>query len=292
MTLVIGKVSSRNTIRIFSDTAITDDLTTKRTKYLDGVVKTVIYTEKISISFAGTNVYADEVMNLLFAHSNKLDIRVLIPFLFNFHKQKNEDIEFLIGNIQYNAVGFIKISGGNCEINEKSSWIGDYEAFCRFQKEFHLLQSNKSAEQSLFKITEDAFLSVILDTEIRTVYGPIVVVEDTPNGLEYMLKTHAIRDRSCIITITPMSMHKLDFGTAKEGSFSYSCFTSSNFKKPALGYYYYEAKLGIFSYPEQSRYFKMYKNLKGNAFIKAIMDDYKIKLEGVIFEDSSMRLSE
>jgi hypothetical protein len=289
MTLVIAKLDPQyNDFRIISDTKVTDEMKKEHSKRFEGVVKSVIYTPEICISYAGSIVSAEEILKSIFDTNFKLDFKALVKLLKTFHLHRNRDIEFLITNIQYNMLGFVKISDGKTDISYKSSWIGDIEAFELFQEKYHKYLT-KEKNNSIYESTEKAFADVLESQKCQTVGGIQVEIERSPLGFRYLHRMYSSIGRSQKITFDSNMQHIVDFGSAKEGSYNFCRLISNNPKTPAFGNYYYDGNFGIFAYPEKTLYFKKYNNLSVDEFVENIYSEYQVKLIGAISERGIIR---
>jgi hypothetical protein len=181
--------NDKNKITILSDTkvSIDDDDKLRLEKQLTkeecsnitnfGMVKTVIYKSDITVSSAGELKDFNELLGLLF-EKNINNIEDILNEGLNINKKYKGQTDFIITTTD--KIYEIK----NGEIAEQNTaWIGDVQAFSKFQKELHSMDTpkitvvnNGEATEELYPIGKisEAFTKVVNDTSIKTVDGLVV----------------------------------------------------------------------------------------------------------------------
>ena len=268
MSLIIARIEGNN-LGIVSDTKLTypfHETKNFKTSPLDGVLKTIILNENLSISFAGEVEYAELALKEI---NECIQITTVIQVLEKFHNLSRGKTEFLIC-IGKPELRIYEIKNG--EVNQTSmSWIGDKEAFNSFQesmlttivksetiKTSPSATSNFRSNQPAITITEmnltvevsqkspllskisSAMDKVIENGNIDSVGGfKVSVIYD--KGFFYNCYIKSYRSN---VSMIGYGTHYITHGTASDGSYSINFIGgSSDFKSVAL--HVSQGKFGI-----------------------------------------------
>jgi len=143
MSFIYAKKKKDNSIIIFSDTKITDssktlskllwsDKTNRLVKEF-GLIKSIIISEKICVSFAGNTIKMNELLSKI----NKLSLNQILKEALSIHTKalilpEEEQIDFMVCYQDENTNYIYEIKKGTCE-EVNTSWLGSYDAFNFFQ---------------------------------------------------------------------------------------------------------------------------------------------------------------
>ena len=123
-----------------------------------GIVKISIIGEKISIAFAGNNIFlATELFTQLYKKKT-FSVEEAIELAYAIHRSAKSfsDIEFIICSADDNNLRIDCIKDGNVQYDCSSAWLGSYDAFREFQ---HIRNSDLS--KNPVDMTDNAFQRVV-----------------------------------------------------------------------------------------------------------------------------------
>lgn len=262
MSLIVARKSG-NQIAIVSDTKLT--FPNHETKNLkenpsEGVIKSIILTDNVCISFAGEIEQAEEAFAEI---DEKNSFEEVIEILYKHHTISKQKTEFLVCSGKPEPL-IHKIKNGESK-TVHSSWIGDIQAFNCFQanlmgtKKTSKKQnkiSNKSIpgvhlsgidlsyeidmKNELFSKMSSAMDEVIEDSSIKSVGGfkVIIVFKETFDFIKY---GKLYRGN---VNIPLAGGHAIGHGNAEEGAYSINFIGASN-DKQIIGLHILQGNFGI-----------------------------------------------
>lgn len=155
-----------DSIALFADTKISFDLRhhnalfseiTKRNVQRFGLIKNVIVSKNLCVSFAGNIIGFNELLSKI----NKVTLQKLLEIAVEIHQKSMDDgVDFIICYADTMGQKIYQIKNNKCECVEVA-WIGSYDAFCYFQGELIGAHNKKNisdpfeAEVSSIMINEE-----------------------------------------------------------------------------------------------------------------------------------------
>jgi hypothetical protein len=106
-----------------------------------GTIKTVFIGPKVALSFAGESYYANFLLNEIYKNIDSMSTERLCKLIFGVHKESKKDNEYQtdfilsIGDDNSDNTILLVFKEGKIE-NSPSVWIGDKDAFNKFQEEY------------------------------------------------------------------------------------------------------------------------------------------------------------
>ena len=128
MSLIVARKVKNNLI-ILSDTKLTphnDERANNRPS--DGTIKSYILSKQISVSFAGSQYFAEAALKKI---GNSLDVEFIKDVLLETHKESCKETDFILAlDFEYPSLFVIK----DFRIEEtENSWIGSQSGFNQYQ---------------------------------------------------------------------------------------------------------------------------------------------------------------
>ena len=277
MTLVIGRICG-GALRIDSDSKITDPrIVSNRNNIFSGLLKSVILSPHICVSYAGDVAIAQNAIEELYKLS-EISIKNVKNLLLKIHIESDSATDFLIGSLESQALIY-KIQNCKIEVSNQNFWIGDIKGFELFQSLF--FPKIKSTDPSkIFEAHADAFEEVLSSNLIDGIGGFHICVHSRPL-LQYQLKTTIFNGRPFSITVSGNATFPIPFGNAQSGSFATSYLPSVDIYKPAIGIHFPFGNFGTLYYPKISRELIIIRDVNGNEFIEKVKNMYQLSLGGL-----------
>lgn len=292
MTLVIARRLSRG-VRVLSDLRVSHP-EMRRNGLPHGVLKTVVLNPNVCACFAGSVGLGAHAIAELATNAGHLTAEQVVVALRLAHERSIERSEFLVA--QAHPPRLWKISNGHVGDDEAAAWIGDFDAFERFQELFHgpalsfrpppeFDPTGSHAEASQLM---DAFRLVIADDQIESVGDARVVASADEDGfryLPYMEIDNGLDPPS--FTVGPgEEASLLRVGTAAIGAFAYSLLTPVDAGVGLVAVHVLQAALGFIYYPAASTDAIVYSSVTQAQLIDRIKADYGIEVGGFGFQVS------
>ena len=228
MSLIVAKQVGNN-ILVVSDTKLSDSRLEK--KYIvsndnpkDGVLKAVIISEKICVCFAGKREDARDAYKKI---NPKQTVSEILETLLYYNRLFSGSTDFILcSNIDVPCI--YEIKNGNI-IPTSNAWIGDHNAFEKFQNYFHRGNNNDISANSISLISghvEDPFSKalnamdcVIKDDAIHTVggYRVSLSIRDSKFQYDFYMDTHFAPKT---ITLKAGEFFPLGHDTAASGGYT------------------------------------------------------------------------
>lgn len=170
MTLVVARTAETN-IYIKSDTKITDTfgkglVREQRERLpLAGLLKSVILSPKISVSFAGEALHAARFLKGYYlSKDTEWNLDQLLAELLKHHLCSENNCDFLLCSALAEIPEIFTIKDGALSAASANGWIGDIDAFNIFQKSYHAADENSVSDRM-----RTAFQEVIDNPRVDTV---------------------------------------------------------------------------------------------------------------------------
>lgn len=304
MTLVISRFDSEDRLFTITDSKFTYENEYKFNqayKHYLILNKNLILTPKINISYAG---YRDDALNLIKAFYKKYkhadfnipfsEILSLVKYI---HEKTSFQTDFLLNFIDENDKASItKVSDGSILADQQQGWIGDRDAFNKFQCSY-LNSDSDNLTDKLF----DSMKEVILDVSLETVGGYPILSEvckteilDTKTNLKkdftyfrYFLKAEAHSGFEPQRIPGGQSV-KLELAKVSDGGYDLSYLVSENINYSAVCVCSGLGKIATFICPQlMGTDCLVYKFETIKSLCDDIKNEYKIELKGVYLDENN-----
>jgi len=284
MTLVVAH-SLKEYLRIVSDSKKTSPEEILRGTE-NSILKAVVVHPELCICFAGSVGRAQvAIEKLRIDRRNPFDLEQVFEYLLSQHRVGSNDPDFIVAALSPTTT-LNRISGGELLRNLSSCWIGNYDAFCDYQKHFHAtplpsetdLPDTKDRFYALVSRMEDAFRSVIRANAYEDVGEFTISVMRDLDGLKY---APAANTSFVTQSIPSHTWTTLRFGSTAEGGHSYSIMTPLEAGIGAVGVHFYQGSLGALFYPLKSPSAIVYRNVSADQFRDKVREEFDFEIEGV-----------
>jgi len=263
---------------------------------LKGTLKIQLLNSELCLAFAGEiSLTGMEELQKLTQHCTGFSHQEVTKELLNFNMRIGAPLDFIVASL-LPYPNLCKISEGNISPNLQTAWIGDVEAFSKYQKQYHQPNSSlghddnsdryklwiikqpdhEGVDQDVFSRMCDAMRSVIYESGIPTVGDYLIPVTTTPVGFNYM--------NYLDIDAPPMGLsagwNTVQFGTAGEGGHAIVSLSPLLPGVNAFGIHYLQGNFGALFAPEANFTPLMFRGVDRNQFIEKIKVLYGIELYG------------
>lgn len=271
-----------NEIRIYSDAKISypDQL---RNSPLSGALKLITIND-LCIGYAGNyHVALDSIRNI--RNLNLIDYGQVIDSLFKSHNESNAGVDFIIATYRP-ALMLIRIANGAVEMDLDSTWIGDPEAFSKYQELYHSATPVKSETESEEQAQQyevasrmgDALGQLIREGAYESVGDFTISVRSSGEGFKYLGNA----------MVFPVSQEipsgvatKIKFGTAQQGGYAYSVLWSQTLNVGAIAVHFYQGNVGALYHPLESDEAIVYSEVTFERFKELVEKKYGFKIDGI-----------
>src|ERR1035441_583460 len=187
MSLVVAHCSKR-TLKIVSDTRLSDPISRLPCSHFDGALKILLLSSELGFAFAGDPAPALEVLSeSQDATAHRADLQSLTALLLEKTRQSRGASDFLAFSTAPSP-RLRKISAGGVSEEQADYWIGDQEAFNCYQEYFHSamaayperLQHNPDYLQNQMDV---AMKEVIESSRVQSVGDFLVPASSEKDGL-------------------------------------------------------------------------------------------------------------
>lgn len=304
MTLVISRFDSENRLFTVTDSRFTYEKEYKFNqpyKHYLILNKNLILTPKINISYAG---YRDDALNLIqvfykrYKHSDfNIPFSEILSLVKYIHEKTNFKTDFLLNFIDENDKASItKVSDGVISTDQPQGWIGDRDAFNKFQY-FYLKNDSNDLTDKLFNSMNE----VILDVSLETVGGYPILSEvsktellDTTTNLKknftyfrYFLKAEAHSGFEPQ-RISGGKAVKLELAKVSDGGYDLSYLVSENINYSAVCVCSMLGKIATIICPQlMGTDCLVYKFETIKSLCDHFKSEYKIELKGVYLDENN-----
>jgi hypothetical protein len=282
MSLIVAHCSPRG-IKAVSDTRLNDPISGLPCSHFEGTLKLFVLSERLAFGFAGDPTHAWRALETCQSTLiDNLEPRELVQILREAEAASTHATEFLALSIKPTQ-RLYKISDGKMTESDHQLWIGDIDGFDLYQKYFHEALSKVPAEYrsspDMWRNNmEDAMEAVIESSEVPTVGDFLVPVSSDDGSLHYV--SHArIRFYPTDLD-TGGGWTAMRAGTVQEGSYSATMLTVTDRKIPAVGFHFFEAKLGVLFHPQQLPKPAIFREVDVEGFIRQVAEHYGIEFQG------------
>jgi hypothetical protein len=208
----------------------------------------------------------------------------LVPALQELSSDRRRIVEFIVAKGEV-APQLTRIRDGAVEPSLQSTWIGDQEAFERFQTERHrppglaaALESDLPPTTRVMATLTRAMRAVIDDPAIESVADFCVAVAYKSTGFEYFgsIFVHVGRD----IQVHPGEDLISKMAQAvEEGGYAVSVVEPAEPGTPALGLSFPRARLGMLYLPLQFDGAEVICDVSPNDFAKEVFERFGIRMK-------------
>lgn len=293
MTLVVARKTDE-ILQIESDSKINDRNTVRNGPFL-GVLKTLIITPNLSISYAGRIRPAEIALEEVFKLST-WNSRQLYQHLLQANIESDNETDFLVCFTHGLKSSITKIADGMISEDQQYAWIGDHEAYQFFnEKRLRLIADGSDHIDA----QTQAFRAVIETPELHTVDGYHVsvgtqCVTENDKGvlkdvriLQYLLRTELKLNRDVPQENSNSEYMTVKFGAAAEGTHALSSLVSNSPNQPAIAMHYPHGNMGIAYFPKKGVHGLTIEGVTPTQFVQYLNTEFKIPLRGILICDST-----
>lgn len=283
MTLVVGRIADGD-IRIEADSRISDPARA-RNDPLCGQLKAVIVHPHACICFAGTVEYAERALTEILkgiqddsVSSDDDAVRVLC----NVHEASGGSTDFVLATVASKKPFLYKIANGQVESGAPNFWLGDRDAFEKYQKRFHSLPISSSVADRM----RNAFRAVI-DDELLTSVGDFHIrtcLDHEPGlGRIFSYEEEIMVTMQEGVTIKGgQGWQRIPMGTVEGGAFGISYLRGMSRVFHAVAAHFPYGRFGVLWCPQVSLERILIEDVDGRAFVDRVLKRYNIPLRGFI----------
>lgn len=288
MSLVVAEATANGPV-IVSDTRVL--YRSRPSAYKTGTLKTVVLRRDVAVSFAG-----DVETGLGTIREIGTDVRqgktpeAVISRLQDQTESEHEVVEFIVA-VDGTDWQLTRIRNGQVESGLKSTWIGDHDAFERFQR----LRIAPDPFEDVIKETvgpgavvhmrlAKAMEALINDPSIETVdHFCVRVARQHDGGLQYMASIFIYVGRDIELQPGDDLINRMAQSVA-EGGYSASIVEPAEPGTPALGLSFPRARLGMIFLPLEYDQAQVLHDVSPNDFARAVQGRF-----GVAMKDPTLR---
>lgn len=273
MTLVVGEALSSGPV-LAADSMLTFEHG-NTSDLLGGALKVVIVDPHAAIAFSGKAALAVSAIRTA-ASSDPGDRRAILAAA-----SADADVHFLLAEIGSETITRIT-DGTTIEHSAVRAWIGDRQAFSRFQK-LAAEAPPINAPPGLDSLVERAQLMnamrQLVDEGHPTVGGVATFVISEPGGFRYSCAVEAVAGGRQVIP--PDRWTTVQFGQgAAAGSYTETILTPSGSGVGAVGVHLSEAHAGALFWPLRFDQPVQYRDVGVEQMISSIQSDHGLSLDG------------
>lgn len=288
LSLIIAKKVNNN-IYILGDTRLTKY--DKKEPVTKGVIKSLIVNSQLCVSFAGRIDYAISAVKELLS-IKKYEEEYLIELFLKHHNCSNRETDFIVA-LGRPHIKIITIKDGN-KTYGNNAWIGDYDAFNKFQgyftRQLNLtplpqnvmnIQVNEMShydESEMYSKMFNSLNEVNNDVAIQYVGDFIAPIIYDQEGFHFADYTNIIT-HPLDFSLIPLGS-AIPFGNVEQGGYSISFTKSLHNDIPIVVIYILQAKLGIIFMSTDNGILEpnIYRNVTSLEFIKHVNTDFNIEI--------------
>lgn len=264
-----------------------------------GALKVWMPVPDLAMAYAGNTLAASrlysEIKQLIALGTDWYEILKAAQLIAIEYRQDDHDgAEFIIAHAR-DGGQLAKVTSGAIEEHLLSCWIGDIDAFERFQR-LNNAPEALAIENSVDRVTS-SFQKFISDggNETAGQFEFIVRIEQSANQLHYF--DYVLQARS-MSGITPRQIHldkgewkKIELGGAAEGVCSVSWVRSLPGDKSGAGIFFAEAEFGFFFCPAMGPESLVFSQVNSDEFVQEISKVVGVEVGGVFSNGGGIWIS-
>jgi hypothetical protein len=282
MSLVVAQ-ATENGPRIVSDTRVTFEW--KRPTFKTGTLKAIVLSPTVTICFAGDVLAGLEGVRdfaRALTETNKFD--ELLPNLQKRTVAGQRRVEFILASVAAGS-SITRIRDAEIERKLDSAWIGDHDAFERFQeerqkplKEFQLEMMNQlPASGRVMMALGNAMQAVIADPRIPSVDDFCVRIAAKDGEFNYLEQMFIHVGRDITVKAGDDLVSKMA-QPIQEGGYAVSVVEPAKPGTPALGLNFPRARIGLVYLPLQYDEAQVIEDVSPNEFSQVVQNRFGVAL--------------
>lgn len=283
MSLVVAQVTEDGPC-IVSDTRV-GFLDGRRPSYKTGTLKTIVLTPELSASFAG-DVDAGLSGVRYFARGLMAGLAAdeLLPHLLELSADSHRPVDFILASAAIDST-LTRVRAGKLEPELSSAWVGDKDAFERFQEErlrpvegfrLEMLNGLPTSTRALLTLG-DAMKAVIADPAITSVDDFCVRVSAGGGVFNYRAMTFIHVGRDITIRDGDDLISKMA-QPVEEGGYAVSVVEPEEPGTPALALNFPRARMGMVYLPLEYDEAQVIRDVSPNDFARVVLERYGVKM--------------
>ncbi|MGL1888659.1 MAG: hypothetical protein OCD76_19255 [Reichenbachiella sp.] len=199
---------------------------------------------------------------------------------------EKDEIDFLVIDKNYSHE-IHKISNGQIDTFNNTSWIGDKEGFEQFQREFLPEVSSKKSDEELYYHFEKSFSNTLL-ANIHSI-GHFSITAFYKEKFKYTWKFGVSNSPSFMMPGNIDSRYVLDRGSKADGSYAFFRYECSAGCIWGVAFHFPHINYGILFSPQLQLISPRKYNKKNiEQFSKSIKSDYGLIIEGQTQNDQGL----
>lgn len=258
----------------------------QRASFRKDALKSVVVRRDVAVSFAGDLIAGiTGIRQLASGLQRGQTIDDLLPELTGLASNDRRSVEFIVATDQLDSQ-LTRIRHDSIERRLQHAWIGDQEAFERFQKArlasvdpfWSQLQAELPPSTWVMMSLQGAMKAVIDDPAIESVDDFCVSVAHKQNGFEYLGSGFIYVERD--ITVQPGDdLISRMAQPVEEGGYAVSVVEPSEPGTPALGLSFPRARLGMVFLPLQFDEAQVVLNVSPNDFARVVYERFGVAMK-------------
>jgi hypothetical protein len=302
LSLVVAEATTSGP-RIVADTHVTfGDMT--RSSYKRGTLKAITISRDVTICFAG-DVLAGlgAVRSFAAAVRGGSSVGELVPTLQALSSDGRRPVEFIVAT--RDDLPLTRIRGGLVEADLRFAWIGEQQAFERFQEvrlQPHLrlgpipermmpaalqlsalIEGTMTPPERTSSVLQTSMQAVINDPSVPSVAGFVTAIAHTAKGFEYLGSLFIYVGRDIVVTPGEDIISRMA-QPVEDGGFAVSMAEPAEPGTPALGLSFPRARLGMIYLPLEFDEAQVITDVGPNEFPSAVFERFgvRMKLPGLV----------
>jgi hypothetical protein len=282
MSLVVAQ-ATENGSRIVSDTRVTFEW--KRPTFKTGTLKAIVLSPTVTICFAGDVLAGLEGVRDFargLTETNKFD--ELLPNLQKRTVDRQRRVEFIVASVAAGS-SITRIRDAEIELKLDSAWIGDHDAFERFQEERHKplkgfqleMMNQLPPSGRVMMALGNAMQAVIADSRIPSVDDFCVRIVAKDGEFNYLEQMFIHVGRNITVKAGDDLVSKMA-QPIQEGGYAVSVVEPAKPGTPALGLNFPRARIGLVYLPLQYDEAQVIEDVSPNEFSQVVLNRFGVAL--------------
>ena len=264
-----------------SDTRLFDPISRLPRDHFDGTLKIFILSERLGFAFAGNPTNALRALEICQQKASAgLSVAAVLEIVVT--EAASGDTDFIVMSTEPAPCLWKVTSATKVEESAGQLWIGDQTGFDVYQRCFHQLLEEWPAESrgspdAWRSQMNDAMQCVMDSQQVPTVGDFLVPVSSEDGGLHYT--AHARIRFYATSRQSGDGWYQTRAGTSQEGSCSVTMLTSSNRTIPAVGFHFFEPRLGVFFNPQTLPRPHVFHDADVDSFVAKVLELHAVHFQ-------------
>jgi hypothetical protein len=287
MTLIVAAATEKGP-RVLSDTHVLPSFGATPT-YRTNALKAVILSPDTCVCFAGEVAAGLTGVRQASRHIEDGDTPAeVVAALQRVIDETQRDVEFLVARCGGDWQ-LARVRGDGAETDLMNAWIGDREAFERFQEARHAYTPPSYAKDLSSAIVTDLQLregmtAVLEEPQLPSVADFLVSVACLPDGFNYLDSMFTMNGRDVTITIPSGQSVPIPWSTSvADGSYTVSIVAPADPGIPALALLFPFAQFALLFLPLRFDEVQVITGFRPEQFVDRVREDFGITMHEAIY---------